>query len=349
MKDFIIVGGHLAGISFAETALANNKSILVISDNSQNSSLAAAGIYNPVVLKRMKPTQDAYEHLMYMKPFYAALEKKLNIKFDYPIPLYRKFASIEEQNIWFEAIDNPKLTPFLHPEIVHEKFEGIDSPFGYGKLLHTGYLDTHALISAYHEYLEREGSIIKETFSYEDLILEGDHVVYQGYKAKHIVFAEGFGMLKNPYFEKLPLNGTKGELLLIKAPDLKLTVCLKSSLFILPVGNDLYKVGATYEWDDKTPTPTEAGRLELIEKLAQIISCPYEIIEQFAGVRPTTKDRKPLVGTHAEYKNVHLLNGLGTRGVMLGPYMAKELYESIQTGVALKRDINLSRVKPDRS
>ncbi|WP_116789464.1 NAD(P)/FAD-dependent oxidoreductase [Flavobacterium psychrotrophum] len=343
MKDFIIVGGNLAGIAFAETAIQNGKSVFVISDQSQNSSLAAAGIYNPVVLKRMKPTQDAYEQLMYMKPFYTALEKKLNIKFDYPIPLYRKFASVEEQNMWFEAIDNPKLTPFLHPEIQHKKFYGIDSPFGYGKVLHTGYLDTYALIAGYRNFLISQGDFLQETFDHSSLIVEDDCVIYKGYKAKHIIYAEGFGMLKNPYFENLPLNGTKGELLLIKAPELNLSVCIKSSLFVLPVGNDLYKVGATYEWEDKTSTPTEAAKLELVEKLNEIIGCPYEIIEQYAGVRPTTKDRKPLIGTHPEHKNIHLLNGLGTRGVMLAPYMAKELYESIQNGEPMKREINLNR------
>jgi glycine/D-amino acid oxidase-like deaminating enzyme len=343
MKDFIIVGGHLAGIAFAETALLNNKSIHVITDRSQNSSLAAAGIYNPIVLKRMKPTQDAYEHLMYMKPFYAALEQKLNIKFDYPLPLYRKFASIEEQNMWFEAIDNPKLTPFLDTVLQHEKFNGIDSPFGYGKVLHTGYLDTHTLIDNYWHYLAEKDMISTHTFNHKDLVLHNDYVEYEGIKAKHIVFAEGFGMLKNPYFGALPLDGTKGELLLIKTPDLNLPVCIKSSLFILPVGDDLYKVGATYEWEDKTPTPTETGRLELVAKLDEIIRCPYEIVAQYAGVRPTTKDRKPLIGTHPEHKNVHILNGLGTRGVILAPYMAKELHESIATGVPLKREININR------
>jgi hypothetical protein len=51
-------------------------------------------------------------------------------------------------------------------------------------------------------------------------------------------------------------------------------------------------------------------------------------MEHFAGVRPTVKDRRPLVGTHAEYSAIHILNGLGTREV-LGPSMAKALYNAI--------------------
>lgn len=343
MKDFLIVGGHLAGIAFAETAVNNGKSVLIITDSSQNSSLAAAGVYNPVVLKRMKPTQDAWEHITYIKPFYKALEQKLGVKVDHEIPLYRKFASVEEQNMWFEAIDNPKLTPFLHPEIIHEKYESVPSPFGFGKVLHTGYIDTNALIASYWQYATQNDLLLNETFDYDLLEIFEDYVSYKGIQAKHIVFAEGFGIKNNPYFSYLPLNGTKGELLLIKAPELKLPIGIKAGLFVLPVGDDLYKVGATYEWEDKTSIPTEAAKKELVEKLAEIITCPYEIIDHYAGVRPTVKDRKPLIGAHHLHKNVHLLNGLGTRGVMLAPYMAKELLESIETGVPVKRENNLNR------
>jgi glycine/D-amino acid oxidase-like deaminating enzyme len=55
-------------------------------------------------------------------------------------------------------------------------------------------------------------------------------------------------------------------------------------------------------------------------------------MEHFAGVRPTVKDRRPLVGTH-EYSAI--LNGLGTRGVMLGPSMAKALYNAIENDIPL--------------
>lgn len=58
-------------------------------------------------------------------------------------------------------------------------------------------------------------------------------------------------MLLNPFFNKLPLDGTKGELLLVKAPNLNLDV-MKIFSFCFIIGNDLYKVGATYNWEDKT-------------------------------------------------------------------------------------------------
>ena len=345
MKDFIIVGAGLAGISFAETALLNNKSFIVISDVSQNSSIVAAGIYNPVIVKRLSTPQDVAAHMEYIVPFYNRIEERLNNKVKYDLPLYRKFASIEEQNNWFEATDKPTLEPFLSTTIVYKKYDYLPSPFGFGEVKHTGYVDTADLVSVYLEFLKDGGNYVNETFDHSGLIIEEDRIIYKGIEASHIIFAEGFGIHKNPFFNYLPLGGTKGELLIIKAPKLRLDAAVNAGIFILPLGSDLYKVGATYEWHDKTSIPTAAGKQELIERLAEVITCEYEIVQHLAGIRPTVKDRKPLIGTHPEFERLHLLNGLGTRGVILGPPMAKHLYDAIVFGKPIKKEINLERFK----
>ena len=75
MIDYLIVGSGIAGICFAETALQNNKSILVFDNNSQNSSKIAAGIYNPVILKRFSQVWNATEQLEYLNDFYPKIEQ----------------------------------------------------------------------------------------------------------------------------------------------------------------------------------------------------------------------------------------------------------------------------------
>ncbi|WP_159800126.1 FAD-binding oxidoreductase [Flavobacterium sp. MK4S-17] len=345
MKDFIIVGGGLAGLCFAETAFLHGKTFTLISDTSHNATGVAAGLYNPVILKRFSLPADAALHREYMLPFYDAIEKRLDTVFMHQLPIYRRFATIEEQNTWFEAADKPALSPFLITEVIHTKYTGLTSPFGFGRVAGTGYMDTMAFINAYQNHLDANGCLKNETFDYKALQFGDDFVSYKGIKASHIIFAEGFGLHANPYFANLPLDGTKGELLIIKAPELKLDVAVNAGIFILPVGNNIYKVGATYEWDDKTVFPTEQGKKELKEKLEEIITCSYEIIGHLAEVRPTVKDRKPLIGTHVKHKRLHLLNGLGTRGVMLGPYMAKLLYESVVEGKEIPKAVNFTRFK----
>lgn len=343
MIDYLIVGSGLAGISFSEIALQNHKSIFVLDNNSQNSSKIAGGLYNPVILKRFSEVWKAKEQIDLMIPFYADLEAKLQCQIDFKIPILRKFFSIEEQNNWFAASDKVSLAPFLSTDLVTKKYAGIESLFNYGEVLHTGYLDTALLLKKYREYLIKQELFLEESFDYDALEILNEGIRYKNIEARNIVFAEGFGIHANPYFNQLPLDGTKGELFVIKAPQLDLDVIINTSVFILPLGNDLFKVGATYNWKDKTDLPTEEGKQELIERIREIISCDFEIVEHFAGVRPTVRDRRPLVGTHFEHNSMHVLNGLGTRGVMLGPAMAKALFDSIENQILLNPEIDIKR------
>lgn len=343
MIDYIIVGSGLAGVSFAEIALKASKSILVFDNNSQPSSRIAGGLYNPVVLKRFSEVWKAKEQLEFAFPLYEDIQEKLNVVFDYKIPILRKLASIEEQNNWFQAADKLNLASFLNPILVNKKYKFIESPFHYGLVNETGYLDINTLIISYLDYLKSIQSLSADTFDYNEINFFENYMVYKGVKAKHIVFSEGFGLHSNPFFNDLPLDGTKGELLIIKAPNLDLDVVIKSSVFILPIGNDLFKVGATYNWKDKTNTPTEEGKQELVEKLKEIISCDFEIVQHFGGVRPTVKDRRPLVGTHPIHQQLHVLNGLGTRGVMLGPFLANQLFQHIENKIPLDKEIDIAR------
>ncbi len=345
MVDYIIVGCGLAGISFAEVAFKNNKSFVVIDDESQNSSRIAGGLYNPVILKRFSEVWEAQEQLLLMDAFYNQLESKLKMQFNYKLPILRKFFSVEEQNNWFTASDKKNLAPFLSTNLISKKYKGIESPYDYGEVLHTGYVDTALLLDSYKKYLSENNLLIEEAFDYDLVEYFDDAIEYKKIKSRHIIFAEGFGMHNNPFFSYLPLDGTKGELFVIKAPDLNLDVIVNTSVFILPMVNDLFKVGATYNWKDKTDVPTEEGKQELVERIREIITCDFEIVKHFAGVRPTVKDRRPLVGTHYDNKSIHILNGLGTRGVMLGPAMAKVLFDFIENKIPLNVEIDIQRFR----
>ncbi|MEZ4852808.1 NAD(P)/FAD-dependent oxidoreductase [Flavobacterium sp.] len=343
MIDYIIVGCGLAGTAFAEMALQNNKSILVFDNASQPSSTVAGGMYNPVVLKRFTAIWKAQEQLELVHQFYTALESKLQIKCNYPLPLWRKFASVEEQNNWFSASDKPSLSNFLETKIRFEKISGIEAPFGFGEVAASGYLDIKELIQSYQRHLKQNNLFSSEAFQYEAIEFKENYIQYKDNKVRHIIFAEGFGLHENPFFKQLPLDGTKGELLHIKSNNLQLNKIVKSNIFILPIGNNTYKVGATYNWKDKTNAPTTEGKIELIEKLNELISCDYQIVAHLAGVRPTVNDRRPLVGTHPIYNNLHILNGLGTRGVMLAPFLAKNLWNYLENKIPLDKEIDCSR------
>ncbi|WGH74097.1 FAD-dependent oxidoreductase [Tenacibaculum tangerinum] len=341
--DYIIVGLGLSGIAFTEQLLKNKKSFVVFENNSQVSSVVAGGVYNPVILKRFTPVWNGHEQLKKAIPFYQELEEKLQCTLDYQFTTKKVFTSVGDENNWFIASDKPMLSYYMNPKISKEKTKGIIGGYGFGELKGTGRIDTPLLVKIYKEYIKSLNNLIEEEFDYSKVVIQEDNVSYRAITAKRIVFCEGFGLKKNPFFNTLPLNGTKGETITIHAPELQIDFLLKGSVFVMPLGNDTYKIGATFNWTDKTATPTKEGRTELEEKLQKIIAVPYTVIEQSAGIRPTVKDRRPLVGTHAEYPQLAVLNGLGTRGVMIAPTVAENLYNHLEKGEQLDEEININR------
>ena len=341
--DYIIVGCGLASIAFCEELRGNNKTFVVFDNNSQKSSIVAAGLYNPVILKRFSEVWKAKEQLNLAALLYSNIEKELNITVDYKLRILRRFTSIQEQNKWFSASDKPSLEPFLSTQLVKNTNLAIDAPFGFGEVQHAGRLDTETLITNYKQFLKRINCFEEVTFEHQNIKFELGSIHYNGIKSQHIVFAEGFGVKENPYFKTIPLTGSKGEILTIKAPDLKIDYAIKSSVFVIPLGDDLYNVGSTYNNDDKSNTPTESAKEELISKLKTFLKCDFEVVSHIAGVRPTVKDRKPLIGRHPKHNNLYVLNGLGTRGVMIAPYVAKALYNFIEKGELLDAEIDVNR------
>ncbi|MFQ3306050.1 MAG: glycine oxidase [Polaribacter sp.] len=341
--DYIIVGLGLAGLAFAEELIQANKTFVVFEDASQTSSLVAGGVYNPVVLRRFTAVWKVAEQLDVAMPFYERLEKKLNQKFDEKFLIKRAFKSVEEQNNWFTASDNLVLKRFLDSSIDTKKVAGVVGDFGFGNVNEAGRIDTLKLVKAYRDFLRNKNLIRFEKFEHLKLKPSIDSVRYKEIECKQVVFCEGFGVKENPFFKDLPLEEAKGELITIYAPELNIDFLLKSALFLIPLGANKYKVGATFNHVDKTSVPTEKGKLELVEKLKKVICVPYEIIDQTAGIRPTTNDRRPFVGKHKEYERLAVLNGLGTRGVMLAPTMARSLFNYIEKNEILDLEIDIKR------
>ncbi|TKD60937.1 FAD-binding oxidoreductase [Flavobacterium sp. ASW18X] len=343
MKDVLIIGLGLAGISLCERLEAKGKTFDVYTDTSQKSSLVAGGLYNPVILKRFTMAWRADAQMDVAIPFYQQLQTKLGAQLDYKVKVLRRFTSIEEQNTWFEAADKPRLARFLNTYLHKNTNDGIDAPFGYGEVLETGRVATEKLVQLYAKYLEGISALHKTTFLYQDLQMLKDGVAYQGKKYEKVVFAEGFGLKSNPYFNYLPLNGTKGELLTVKIPGLRETSVIKSSVFIIPLEEDVYRIGATYKWKDKTNTPTDAAKEELLEKLEKFLKLPYTVEKHVAGIRPTVTDRRPLVGRHPIYEQLYVLNGFGSRGVLIAPEASNQLVDAMYGTAQLHPEIDIQR------
>lgn len=341
--DYIVVGLGLSGLSITEHLIKNNQSIVVFDQPTISASKVAGGMYNPVILKRFTLAWNAQEQLDVSNDFYNSIAEKLNILIDQKLNVYRRFNSVEEQNNWFTAMDKPGLERFLSPEITKIINPKIKGEHGFGLVQKAGLVNTTYLLETYTTYLQSVDSLIEETFDYDALDISPDNVTYKGISAKGIIFCEGFGVMKNPYFSDIDIRGNKGEYMIIESESLQLDAAVKSNVFIIPLGNNLYKVGASYDRDDLTYLPTTEKQEELINQLEKLTDVSYRIIDQIVGIRPTTKDRRPYIGNHTSHTNLFICNGLGSRGVMTAPVVGKALVDYIIDGKPIPNDINIKR------
>lgn len=340
--DYIIVGLGIAGISFCEQLRKNHKTFIVFDPELDAATTVAGGVINPTVLKRFTAVWNVHQFLPPAFPFYQAISERLEIPFVETTELHRIFNSVEEQNNWMVASDSHRLSPFLSSELIDNNNPSIEAPFGFGAVQEVFRIDTPSLTKAYREELLQADALVPEAFEHAMLEDHGSYFRYGDHQARKVVFAEGSGVVYNPFFKMNCLIPKKGEYIWVKAPQLRLKSILKGSLFVIPQGDDQYKVGATFDHHGTEPTITEQGRQELEEGLRKIVNSPFEVVDQVAGMRPTVKDRRPLLGS-LEHERIYFFNGLGTRGLLMAPLLSKLLYEFTENNKPLANDINIKR------
>ena len=340
--DYIVVGQGIAGSLMAEALIARGKQVIVVDNNHyQSSSQVAAGLYNPIVFKRFVESWMTEKLLPALNLYYSQLEVKLNATVHHKKNIFKIFASDDELKLWKSKSSTSAYMSEIGTEQL--KIEAIENEYGGGLVKDSGFLDLSGLLNLYRDYLKKNNLLVSDFIDNADLNLTQNGVSWKGYEANKIIFCEGSSGMENGFFSWLPFKLTKGELLIIKAPLLESKYVINKGVFILPIGNDMFKVGATYEWQDLSQETTEKGKTELLDKLNKIMKVPYEIVSHLAGVRPTVSDRRPLIGLHPEFKNVAIFNGLGTKGVMIAPYFAEHFAEHLENNLPLNPEVDIKR------
>jgi glycine/D-amino acid oxidase-like deaminating enzyme len=118
---------------------------------------------------------------------------------------------------------------------------------------------------------------------------------------------------------------------------------IKGSVFIVPLGNDRYRVGATYARTFDSLAPTAVNRTWLINQFKKYAALPFEVLFHGAGLRPTVPDRRPIVGTHPNYQSLSCINGLGSRGVLWAPFLADLLVKHLYLDTSLPDNLTVRR------
>ncbi len=346
MYDYLIIGQGLAGTVLSHTFLKNGKKVIVVNKNEENSSSkVAAGVYNPVTGIRMVKTWLADELFELVPRFYGELEKLLNTKFLIERLIYKPFINIEQQNDLIAKSSDIHFKKFL--SITQDEIDSfykhlVKNDLGACHLHQAGNLKIPLMLDTYQQYLKENGLYIEDCFKCEDLVLNQNGIEWKNIKAKKVIFCDGHRATQNPYFDWLSFSLTKGEILLVKIPNFPEKDMINKGFFILPRGNQEFFVGSSYERKIDLE-PTEKARKMLTEKLDNLLKVDYEILEQRVGIRPTVRDRRPFLGLHPVHQQIGIFNGLGTKGVTLGPYFAQHLYDHLESGKELNKEVNILR------
>jgi glycine/D-amino acid oxidase-like deaminating enzyme len=342
--DYIIVGQGLAGSAVAIQLLKRKKKILVIDEpEKNNSSRIAAGLFNPVTGKKMVKTWLADELFPYLHKYYREVEALTGFSFFHPLPLYRPFLSIEEQNEWMGRSTDPYYAPYIDQVLTKKSVNQVHDPFGGLLLRRCGYLDTHQYILAVRIRIQQEASLLEEAFKEDQLVIRHDHIQYKNYNAAKIIFCQGAHASR--LFGWLPIRPLKGETIRIRA-DFNEKMVVNRGIYVVPTEQPgTRRIGATYNFQDKEPGITPEGRRELEDKMKELVSFPYEVISQEWGVRPTTPDRRPILGGHPEAQQAVIFNGLGTKGVSLAPYFSEVLVRWLENSGTINKEVDIERYK----
>lgn len=344
--DFLIVGQGLAGTLVSWFLRKHHQQNVIHIDrgHATASSSAAAGLMNPITGRRYVKSWRFDDLLPVALSTYEDLEKELGVNLINRRNIIRSLFNRREENDWLARTGDPAYQQYMLDEPDLQNYRNYIRPaFRYGEVQHSAQVDIGRLISAFRQKLKQEDRILEEAFVYGELSVQPGAVGYKGITAKAVIFAEGAQAADNPFFGFLPFGGAKGQAIWVRIPGVHFAKILKQRIFIVPWRDDTYWIGSTNANRFPHDQPTEEARQFLHDRLADILTVPFQIIGHRAAIKPTVRDRRPFLGRHPQYANVYIFNGLGTKGTSLGPYWAKHLCAFILKNGILEKEVDISR------
>jgi glycine oxidase len=330
-KHVLIVGGGLAGSFMAmESAKAGHRITMVDLPNPKSATRVAAGLYNVVTGREANKTWMADEMLAALAAFTEHPDFASLGRFVHPMPIFRPFVDGKNYNDWMVRLQEPEFgwlalhhgTPF-QPELFH-------NPIGGLKIVPCGWAETEALCNAMVEILTAKYPFVRveAKFDYSSLDPSSGICTQVGLEGEYdeVIFAEGMGIGANPWFEFIEIRPLKGQIL-----ELKMEAGLDESqiwlrkMFLIPKGNLFYTAGSTYELHFEDDETTPEGIKTVMDSVEEVTPLGFEVLSARAAIRPTTPNRRPIVGRHPEFERLVVLNGLGTKGVLHAPFCAAML------------------------
>lgn len=346
--DTLIVGQGLAGSLLAWQLLDRGQRVLVVDRDEQiTSSKVAAGLVTPIAGSRFNVPAELGERLLFAKQFYWEKEEATSAQFFHHKRIARLFRSGKEAAAWDKRLesDGDALKPYHEPLRIEEA--AFHAPHSGFEMKEGGWLDVPAFLEATRQHLLERASYAIASLNSADVIVGKEagpdgSVRWKNIVADRIIFAEGWKGNQNRFFDWLPMKPAAGDILHLEIPELEEeTRIVNGGGWLLPLGNGLFRAGSTYRHEFDTEGPTAEGRREVLEKLGNITPHEGRIIKHEAAVRPIIRRSQIFMGQHPSHEEVILFNGLGSKGVLNGPWHSSRLVEHLLDGRPLPESSDL--------
>ncbi|MGJ8632867.1 MAG: NAD(P)/FAD-dependent oxidoreductase [Luteolibacter sp.] len=318
---WLIVGQGLAGTCLAWEFLERGISFHISDKGTGGSTRVAAGLINPITGKNFQPSWRIGEFHPEAIAFFKSIEQKLSVRIWHPLPILRLASSEKEWKKIQGKLNNPETKPWLKSISlsVPENFTGAVELTGGGRI------DTALFIEASAIYFQKYGI---HSISEQDTSLP---------HPRRILCEGAAGLLHDQLGTH---RCAKGEIITVSAPWPETHIRIGAGGWLVPIGDNTFRIGSTYEWNQLDESPTQPG-LERITEIANKLGGPeFEITDHVAGIRPILRRSQPLIGKNKT--GDWIFNALGSKGTLYAPRIATMLADWIENDTPPEDDFILS-------
>ena len=319
-----IVGGGIAGCTLAWACLRQGFPVELIDRGDESSaSRVAAGLITPLTGHRLAVSWRLTELYPAALELYRSVESETGIAIFDANTTLRLFHTTAERDF---AAGHGRFTPHL---VADEVSPWAAAPFGAIGLTPAGRLRVRDFQTATRARLGSAWHV-------------GEVDLRNPPPDGWVAFCHGFAA--NPHFPNLNFRPTKGELLTLRIPDAagESRTLNRNGTWLAPLGGERFLAGSTYDHDDLTPTPTAAGRADILRRVSEFVRVPMQVVDHRAGVRPILDASRPVIGSYPEQRLAYF-NGLGSKGALTAPYFAAMLASHMARGTAIEPTVDVRR------
>lgn len=343
--EFLIVGQGLAGTALAWRLQERGRSFLIVDPNDPlTCSKAAAGLVTPITGLRLTLNWRYAEMHPEAVRFYRHKERLLGRKFYFPRPVAWLFKNEREREIWARRLVDENVRTYISMSVRQPIVspEHVDDSLGGFQMKHAGFLDTGAYLEASRQWFESRGAWQNGRVDEDDLTFAGHGAEWKGERFGTVVFCQGWHASSSHWFSWLPYGSAQGTILTLNGDSGDRRKIVNRGCWIVPRPDGTLRAGSSFDLHfDEPHTPDPASLDGLVRRLRALLKTDFQIKSSHTAVRPIIKHCKAAIGRHPAQPRLAFLNGLGSKGVLRSPYLARRLVEHLLDEVSLDGDIDL--------